>query len=69
MIKTAAMSELQSEAISVEMAAYRQTTPSPIAVEVEQPALTKRQAEGLMVLAMGPGTMATPKYPKGRWER
>ena len=50
LIKNAALSELQSEAISVEMAAYRQTAVAPEPEVVPQPAVAKRQAEGLMRL-------------------
>jgi len=66
LIKSAALSELQSEAISVEMAAYRQATIEPEKEEAPKPVLAKRQAEGLMVLAMGPNT--AHRHQKGLWE-
>ena len=68
LIKNAALSELQSEAISVEMAAYRQTAVTPEPEAVPQPAVVKRQAEGLMKLAMGPKFNST-RQQKGLWER
>ena len=71
MIKNAAMSELQSEAISVEIAAYRQTAITPAEEESKpaEPVVAKRQAEGIIRLAMGPKTTSSPRYQKGLWER
>jgi hypothetical protein len=70
MIKNAAMNELQSEAISVEMAAYKQNT---IVLEPEEtvtqaPATIKPQAEGLIRLAMAPKTVIASRHQKGLWE-
>ncbi len=70
MIKNAAMNELQSEAISVEIAAYRQNVIVPEAEEAvaEKPAIAKPQAEGLIRLAMAPKTASASRHQKGLWE-
>lgn len=68
LIKNAALNELQSEAISVEMAAYRQAPIVPEREEAPKPMVAKRQAEGLMVLAMGPKTNSSHRQQKGLWE-
>ena len=70
LIKTAAFGELQSEAINVEMAAYRQTPITPEPEAAPEPVVARRQAEGLMRLAMGPkGNTASSRPQKGLWER
>ena len=70
LIKTAALGELQSEAINVEMAAYRQTAIPPEPEVAPEPVVAKRQAEGLMRLAMGPKVNTAASRPqKGLWER
>ena len=69
MIRNAAMSELQSEAISVEIAAYRQTTLAPEAETTPETVVAKPQAEGLFKLAMGPKIVTASRQLKGRWER
>lgn len=71
MIKSAAMSELQSEAISVEIAAYRQTeaAPEPEATPEPRVVVAKPQAEGLIRLAMGPKIASSSRHQKGLWER
>jgi len=70
MIKNAAMNELQSEAISVEMAAYRQNAiaPEPAEAQVQKAMVAKPQSEGLIRLAMGPKTVSSNRHVKGLWE-
>lgn len=70
MIKNAAMNELQSEAISVEIAAYKQNAiaPEPEEIVAQMPAIAKPQAEGLIRLAMAPKTVTASRHQKGLWE-
>jgi hypothetical protein len=70
MIKNAAMNELQSEAISVEIAAYKQNTiaTEPEVTIAQKPEIAKPQAEGLIRLAMASKTITASRHQKGLWE-